>query len=221
MRLTTQVKLELTESEKQTVKTILLVANRACDYISQIAWDNKVFKQFALQRMVYHDIRNRFGIGAELAVRCVAKVADAYKLDCNTVRRFKPLGAIAYDSRMLTWRTEKRFVTMWTMSGRIKVKYTCGTYQAELLKTQLGECDLFYSDGEFYLLAPCVVEELPVTPPTGIIGVDLGIVNIATTSDGVVYAGNRLNSLRHRHRRLRTRLQRVGTKSARKLLKRR
>jgi IS605 OrfB family transposase len=52
-------------------------------------------------------------------------------------------------------------------------------------------------------------------------GVDLGIVNIATTSDGDVVAGRRLNRYRARQVRLRAELQKKGTKSAKRLLKKR
>ncbi|MFK4040866.1 RNA-guided endonuclease InsQ/TnpB family protein, partial [Nonomuraea wenchangensis] len=57
--------------------------------------------------------------------------------------------------------------------------------------------------------------------PDGFVGVDLGIANIATTSDGVRHRGRGLDAVRHRHRRLRRRLQAKRTKSAKRLLKRR
>jgi IS605 OrfB family transposase len=52
-------------------------------------------------------------------------------------------------------------------------------------------------------------------------GVDLGIANIATTSDGARHVGKGLNAHRHRQRQLRRRLQRKATKSAKRLLKKR
>ncbi|GAB2505075.1 IS605 OrfB family transposase [Nocardiopsis aegyptia] len=54
----------------------------------------------------------------------------------------------------------------------------------------------------------------------GFVGVDLGIVNIATTSDGHIMAGRKLNRYRERQRRLRAKLHKKGTKSAKRLLKR-
>jgi putative transposase len=51
--------------------------------------------------------------------------------------------------------------------------------------------------------------------------VDLGIVNIATTSEGDRLAGARLNRYRKRQQRLRKRLQAKKTSSARRLLKKR
>ena len=52
------------------------------------------------------------------------------------------------------------------------------------------------------------------------LGVDLGVVNIATDSDGNAYSGSHVRSMRHRHRKLRTKLQKKGTKAARRKLKR-
>jgi IS605 OrfB family transposase len=53
------------------------------------------------------------------------------------------------------------------------------------------------------------------------LGVDLGIKNIATDSDGKNDSASHLNSLRYRNLKLRQRLQKKGTKSAKRLLKKR
>ncbi|WP_218024914.1 RNA-guided endonuclease InsQ/TnpB family protein [Nocardia pseudovaccinii] len=83
-----------------------------------------------------------------------------------------------------------------------------------------GESDLVYRGGNWYLYATRDVPEPEPTHPTGgFFGVDLGIANIATTSDGAVHAGKHLNQVRHRNRRLRKRLQQKGTKSAKRLLR--
>ncbi len=53
------------------------------------------------------------------------------------------------------------------------------------------------------------------------LGVDLGIVNIATTSDGEIMAGRKLNRIRVRERGLRAKLQKKNTPSAKQRLKKR
>ncbi|MEV8563872.1 transposase, partial [Streptomyces sp. NPDC051917] len=86
----------------------------------------------------------------------------------------------------------------------------------------LLEYHLVERDGEFYLLATCDVPETDLNEnPDGFLGVDLGIVTIATTSDGDVLAGRRLNRYRARQMRLRAKLQKKGTKSAKRRLKER
>jgi IS605 OrfB family transposase len=52
------------------------------------------------------------------------------------------------------------------------------------------------------------------------LGVDLGITSIAVDSDGQVHSSQAVNAVRHRHRRLRTKLQRKRTKAARRRLRR-
>jgi IS605 OrfB family transposase len=77
-------------------------------------------------------------------------------------------------------------------------------------------------DGDWYLHATVEVPEEPLTDPVnGFVGVDMGIVNIATSSDGARTAGSRLNRYRRRQARLRARLKAKKTSSARRLLKKR
>lgn len=64
-----------------------------------------------------------------------------------------------------------------------------------------------------------VPEETPIDPQ-GFIGVDLGIKNVATTSDGKLFCGKSLEEKRTRYLKLRTALQKKGTKSAKRHLKR-
>jgi putative transposase len=54
----------------------------------------------------------------------------------------------------------------------------------------------------------------------GVIGVDLGIVNLATTDDGELYSGAQVDQVRERYHTRRQRLQAVGTKCAKRRLKR-
>ena len=55
--------------------------------------------------------------------------------------------------------------------------------------------------------------------PTGVLGVDLGVVNIATDSEGRNYSGAALRAYRERIQRLRSRLQSKGTRSAKRHLR--
>jgi transposase len=92
---------------------------------------------------------------------------------------------------------------------------------ATLTAYRQGESDLVHRDGNWFLIATCDVPEPEVPEPGGFLGVDLGIVNIATTSDGQVAASRPLNRYRKRQQALRGKLQAKGTKSAKRLLKNR
>lgn len=219
MKLIVQVKLLPLPEQTDALLRTLESANDAANTISTRAWSEQTFQQFSLHRLVYAETRAASGLSAQMVVRLISKVADAYKLDRKRPRRFARRGSIAYDSRILRYKADA--VSIWSVDGRLAIPFVCGERQRALLAAQQGESDLVYRDGEWYLFATCTYEEPPETEAVAWVGVDLGIVNIAVTSDGDIHAGAQVNALRHRHRRLRARLQKKGTKSAKRVLKRR
>lgn len=221
MKLIAQVKLLPTPEQHDALKRTLETANHACNLISETAWETGTFRQYSLHKLVYHPVRAETGLSAQMVVRCIAKVADAYKLDRKTPRTFKPHGSIAYDDRILSWQLADQTVSIWTVAGRISLPFVGGRKQLELLTARQGETDLVYRNGEFYLFAACTVEEPAVPAVDEFLGVDLGVTNIAADSDGETYSSGHLNGLRKRHRKIRKRLQKKGTRSARRLLQKR
>jgi IS605 OrfB family transposase len=169
---------------------------------------------------MYRDVRERFGLSAQMAVRAIGKVVEAYKRDKRVKPTFRPHGAIVYDDRLLSWKGVDR-VSILTVHGRIVVPVVIGTYHAPRLRRVRGQADLIFRDGQFYLAVVVDVPEPPPLQPDDWLGVDLGIVNIAADSDGQTYSGGQVNGLRKRHAKLRQRLQQKGTKSAKRLLKKR
>jgi IS605 OrfB family transposase len=84
-----------------------------------------------------------------------------------------------------------------------------------------GQADLILRDGTFYLAATIEAPEAEPFAPKDFLGVDLGIRNIAVDSDGERWVGKELNGIRSRYAKIRGRLQAKGTKSAKRLLKKR
>lgn len=219
VKLIAQVKLQTTPDQAVALRRTMEEANRACNFISSVAWEKKTFGQYPLHPLVYKDVRKQFNLSAQVVVRCIAKVVDAYKLDKKRKRTFKPRGAITYDGRILSWQMARSQISIWTVNGRIKLPFVCGERQRELLKTRQGESDLVFFRDQFYLSATCHLEEPEPIHGQGVLGIDLGVVNIAVDSDGHTYSGKAINNVRYRHRRLRTKLQKKGTRSAKRLLK--
>ncbi len=115
-------------------------------------------------------------------------------------------------------------MSIWTTAGRLKgIRIIAAARDLVVLRTRtVGEADLICRDGKWFLYATVEAPEAPQTDPVnGFLGVDLGIVNIATSSDGQYAAGARLNRYRKRRQRLRAQLQAKKTSSARRLLKKR
>jgi putative transposase len=183
VKLIANLQLRPASDEAALLRATLERANAACNYISAVAWAQQTWGQFALHRLVYADVRARFAITAQMAVRCISKVADAYKLDRKRQRTFRPLGAIAYDDRILRFKPGNH-VSLWTVAGRQVLPFVCGARQHALLAHRQGEVDLCFVRGKWYLNAVCDVAEPEPFLPTDVLGVDLGIVNLAVDSDG-------------------------------------
>src|SRR5688572_14558765 len=79
MRLAVVVKLLPTNSQREALEATLRRVNDACDHASGVAWDTRTFSRYRLQQATYHDIKDRFGLTAQVVIRLLAKVADAYK----------------------------------------------------------------------------------------------------------------------------------------------
>ena len=194
-------------------------SNAVCDSLSAWAWANQTFGQYPLHKGQYAEQRAASGLTAQVVVRAIAKVADAYKLDKRTQRTFQPTGAIAYDARILRWYVNKGQVSIWSVDGRMKLPFVCGEYQRGLLAFQQGESDLALVNGNFYLLSTVSLPDPPLMETDGVLGVDLGIVEIATDSEGRSYSGEGIKAARRRTRAHRSALQKAGTKRAKRSLK--
>ena len=221
MKLTAVVRLQPSADQYELLLHTLERANAACDYISGAAWEAKVFGRVPVHHLTYHAVRERYALAAQMAVRCVGKVVDSYKLDKRTRRTFKPHGAVPYDGRILTWKLPAQQVSIWTLAGREVIPFVCGDYHRALLNGQRGESDLVYRKGKFFLYTTCEVEADTPIDVEDFLGVDMGVQNIAADSDGAIYSAKHLLNVRHRYRRLRRKLQAKGTKSAKRLLRKR
>lgn len=219
MRLTIQLKLQPTPAQADALRRTLERANEACNAISLTAWETKTFRQFAVHKLVYQDTREAFGLAAQVVVRCIAKVADAYKLDRKVQRTFRPHGAIAYDERILSFNRTMQAVSIWTLDGRQAIPFRCGARPRQLLAAQRGETDLALVNGAWYLFAVCEVETPDPLDVEGVLGMDLGVTNIAVDSDGETHSGKAIKNIRYRQRSLRTKLQRKRTHGSRRRLR--
>ncbi len=239
-----------THSQAAALGATLIACNNAASWLAAAVHEQHVHRNYDAHKRLYTELKERFGLSAQPAIRVIGKVADAYaSLSANLAagaygppaspRRTKvaatPIvfstdAAQPFDARCLSWQipdTEcgrQATVSILTTQGRLKgVRILAAPRDLVLLRNRpIGETDLVYRDGKWCLYATIEVSQPTATNPVnGFVGVDMGIVNIASTSDGVRVAGSRLNRYRKRQQRLRKRLQIKKISSARRLLKKR
>jgi putative transposase len=199
-------------------------------------------RNYELRKHTCQQLREA-GVGSQAAQHVIKKVCDAYRtrqsnLDNGnygpkgSARRtriesmpiaFRPESAHPYDARNPSFAMDARTISLWTFQGRLKdVPFVGSVDQVKMLaEHRRGEADLLRREGAWFLAVTVEVPDAPETDPAAFLGVDLGIINIATTSDGQVVAGRQLNRYRRRQQRLRAELQSKGTRSAKRLLKKR
>lgn len=216
MQLCTIVKLHTTSEQHAALVQTLRLCNAACNRISQAAFATGTFWQYDLHKIVYYPVKAAFNLHANHVVRAIAKVAHAYKLDTKIQRTFQPLGAIELDNRVLGWHVDTQVCDIATTAGRLKIPFVCSKAQKERLQCKRGQSDLLLRDGVFYVSCAVTVEEAEAFVPQGVIGIDLGLVNVAVDSEGSIYTGEPVKKVRRKYRALRQKLQALKTRSARK-----
>ncbi|XVV00537.1 RNA-guided endonuclease InsQ/TnpB family protein [Actinosynnema sp. CA-248983] len=239
-----QVRLLPTPELRNTLHT----CNTAASWLSEQMHNADVFRKFDVHKRFYAELRERFGLAAQPTIRVIGKTCDAYTtlranlkagnygLPGSGRRRqveatpvvFRPEAGQPFDARCLSWclgdRGREGTVSIWTTAGRLRnVRIVGNPGHLALLRTRpIGETDLICRSGVWMLHAVVDSPEAPQREPVnGFLGVDMGIVNIATTSDGDRMSGSHLNRYRTRQQRIRKRLQAKNTSSARRLLKKR
>ncbi|MEM0499029.1 MAG: transposase [Methanothrix sp.] len=215
---TLTVRLDPDEEQYRILLETMHRFNEACNYIAEVAYSIGKANKYVVHKAVYYDVRKRFGLSAQLTVRAISKVVEAYKRDRSVKPHFRPDGAVVYDQRILSWKGLEA-VSLTTLEGRQLIPVRIGDYQKARMDRVRGQADLILRNGVFYLAA--VVEAPEETPyePRGVLGVDLGIRYLAVDSDGEIHSGEKLLETRERLDSLRARLQSVGTRSAKRHLK--
>jgi putative transposase len=214
------VKLAPSPEQAVQLQATLESFNAACNFVAALAFQERCVSKFRLQKLVYRPVRQRFGLSSQMAIRAIAKVCAAYRRDRAKRPVFRPHGAMPFDERLLAWKGDDS-VSLLTLAGRTLVPVILGAFQAERIDYRKGQADLLFRDGRWFLALTLEVPEAEPLAPIGVLGCDLGIVNLLVDSDGRRYSGHTVQNVRRRHQRLRRKLQALGTRGAKRLLKRR
>ncbi|MBT2231051.1 RNA-guided endonuclease TnpB family protein [Nonomuraea sp. NEAU-A123] len=231
-----QLRLTPTLAQAEALAAAVLLCNQAATVVSRLAWQHRTFAVVELHRLAYYEVRGQVaGLGAQAAVRAIARVSGAYANRRATKKRahiFRPHGAIPYDARLMSWNRDARTVSLWTPTGRVAVPYAGRPEDLKAVDVlPVGEADLICRRG-VWLLQVSLTMPKPRTrePVGGFVGVDQGVANLAVTCDGAVLPGPALagpiggnghvRALRERRHRQRRRLQKKGTSAARRVLRR-
>jgi IS605 OrfB family transposase len=209
-------------TDKLLLLRTLEVFNSAATWAAGEAFRTGKFKLGGLHELCYHEVGRRFGLPSELAKNALHKVIKTCRQLPERAPSYRAEGAMLIDGRGLRFCHSD--VRVPTLAGRRWLTVTCGAGQEAdwdaLRRCNGGQLELKYREGSFYLIWQ-VKEMIPCPKAvTDYLGVDLGIVNLAATSDGRRYSGGYVEHLRRRFARARGQLMHAA-KAARSTRSRR
>ncbi len=215
------LKLQPTADQAAELDATLAAFAKACDYIADVARREHTTNKVLIQRACYREIREMFGLSANLAIRAIARVCAALKVPEKAHSKFQPT-SIDYDARIFSFREWDWTISLTLLDSRQRIETKPGEHQRQVLKgTQPTAAQLVKREGRFFLHIQTGGEAPEPIEPTDFLGVDLGIAKIATTSDDPKgHCGKPVEKVRRKHNLQRKRLQRKGTKGAKKKLRR-
>src|SRR5215470_5198497 len=189
--------------------------NAAADWLAGEAFRLKTDNKVELQQLYYCQLRDDFGLSAQMAIRCIAQVCEAYGRDKSIRPRFKKYASVPYDQRSMSFKGIGR-VSLLTLEGRTIVPIVMGKHQTERFNGKHGQCDLHRrKDGRWFLLVSVEAPDVAPTASTDFIGVDFGVVNLAVDSDGQMHQGDDVERTRQHYLKVKRSLQRKAIRQKR------
>ncbi len=215
--LTVSCKLIVAPEQVANIEATLQAFCDACTWINQEV-PEKVKNEIAMQSLIYHDVRARFGLSSQLAIHAIRRVCGnrkTAKTNGGKVESFKPT-SITYDVRTFSFR-EKDWSASLTMVGkRERFKLDIANFQRGKLTGQmLKTATLVKRDGAYYLNVQVESEQPKPRKTKKVLGVDLGRTDIAVTSEGESFSGEQITKVRDHHAKLRQSIQKKASKGTR------
>jgi putative transposase len=212
-------KLAPTPEQASEMDATLRAFASACDFAADVARRIGSTNKVKVQRAGYREIRSRFGLSSNLAIRAIARARAALKVPARMHATFEPT-SIDYDARIFSFREWDWTFSLTSLHTREQIATRLGDHQKGILKGRKPTSATLVKrrDGAYFLHVQIKDDAPPKIEAKGVIGVDLGVKNLATTDDGETFSGDDVEACRRRHHHLRKTCQRAGTKRAKRRL---
>lgn len=202
----------------------------ACDRISEVIFQTHNLNQAQLQEQLYEELRDRFGLKSQMACSSIRTVIAKYKAILAEEHQWiQP--KFKKPQLDLVWNRDYSLVqgvfSVNTLDGRIKAPFDINGMEQyfDKDKFKFGTARLVCSKRKYYLHIPVTSEadDCGVDEICNVVGIDRGINFIAVSYDSKgkssFFDGGKVKHKRAHYKELRTELQKRGTASARRRLK--
>src|SRR5262245_8135336 len=104
VKLTLQTQLSPDGNQAKKLSATMRAFNTAADWLAGEAFRLKTANKVELQQLYYRQLRDDFGISAQMTIRCIAQVCEAYGRDKSIRPRFSEkhsIGRASHRARSL------------------------------------------------------------------------------------------------------------------------
>ena len=228
--ITAKIQVVPSSHDKVLLNATMSAYTDACNYVSNYVFQTHNLKQFALNKVLYFDLRDRFGLKSQMAQSVLKTVIARYKTILENQNEWiqpsfkKP----QYD---LVWNRDysltQNCFSVNTLNGRRKLPYFTEGMSKYFDHNiySFGTAKLVNKHGKYFLHIPVTydIEESSISDICNVVGIDRGINFVVATYDsnqksGFV-SGKTIKQKRAHYSKLRKELQMRQTSSARRRLK--
>jgi IS605 OrfB family transposase len=247
VRRTLSVKLNVADSDRdalhQTIQQYKHCANETSDY----CWDEdsyKKTKKYAIKDELYHDLKAEHNLTANLVQQAIFQAVEAVKSGVERLEKNEKTSqptftadTISYDKRAATFYDDH--VSLSTVDGRIEADYV---FPEDKTDTPFEE----YFDNDDWQFRTSMLHYKPfkdefwlhigfkhskegpdseeadddVPEHSTVLGIDLGVANLAVASTGRFWTGDELDHWHREFQKRRGDLHQTGTQEAHRTLQR-
>ena len=234
VRRTAITRLEVSDEQRDLLKETISEWKRGCQIATDMAW-GKCNAKSDVQPLAYDDVREQTGLGSQHTILATHQAAQAIT-GCNERRSngkrvSKPsftAPTVKYDTRTMTLFDDDT-VSLSTTGSRVRCPLALPEandgYQRQYLDSDewhVTESTLTARDGDYSLhigfRRPKNDTERNTAEDGTVLGVDLGIENLAVTSTAYFFGGRKLTHDLREFEKVRAGLQQTGTRSAHRTL---
>ncbi|EAW33507.1 Transposase, IS605 OrfB [Lyngbya sp. PCC 8106] len=217
--ITVKCKLIVPPDLTQSVDETLVGFSDACNQILLEAKEQNCWNTTKLHHLTYKPVREATGLKANHVCQAIRRVVNQH-ITTKQIHKFRPT-SISLDARTFKYIESLQKVGVTLKSGRVNFQLKIGGYQIALLRGQLPtSATLSKSRNGYYINIVVQVPTQRKKKTPKVLGVDLGLRDIATTSTGKTWDGKQLRQTRTKFIRVRASIQSKRTKSAKRLLRR-
>ena len=199
------------------------------NYICSVGFKDRNFNKIDLHKKTYKYCREQFKLPSEFATQSREQAAESIK-SITQAERKKQKKFKCPKSKLMSLRLTKNSFNIWfdsseisvlTIKGRLRCKVCLPDYFQQYFSWRRKGATLSFKKNNIFLniVFEKEVEDIQLDN-LQVLGIDRGIKNIATLSDGTVYSGDKIFKIKQRYQTIRAKLQSNGSKSAKRHLKR-